>query len=77
MVDVIKIIREYELEIHYCLDSTFVEAGIDSLMFVRLIVDIENEANITFPEEGLDLRRFKKLRDIEEYANYLIEKGQG
>ncbi|MDF2841822.1 MAG: hypothetical protein K0R00_248 [Herbinix sp.] len=43
---------------------------IDSLSFIKLVVDCENEFNIKFEDDMLDITCF---RTIEEFVNYIIK----
>ena len=45
------------------------DLGLNSFIFVKLIIKIEEEFDIDFDDEDLDLDNFKKFRNIVEYIN--------
>lgn len=46
----------------------FTDLGINSLIFLKLVVKLENEYNIIFSNEKLD---YKNFSDIDDLAGYI------
>lgn len=46
------------------------ELGVDSLVFIQILVDIESELNFQFKDEALDRSKYHLIKDI---ANEVIE----
>ena len=46
------------------MDSRFQELGLDSIEFVELIVEIEEEFGFEFTEEELNLERYYNIKDL-------------
>lgn len=65
-------LEKYGMKLENGLETKIKDAGIDSLIFVRLIIDIETEYEITFPDEGLNQKTYVVVGDIEKYANSLF-----
>lgn len=75
MIKVENMLEKYGIKLENGLETKIKDAGIDSLIFVRLIIDIETEYEITFPDEELNQKAYVVVGDIEKYANSLfIEK---
>lgn len=50
------------------------QLGFDSLLFVELVVEIENALDFEFDMNNLDINRLRKLCELKEIVNeYLIE----
>ncbi len=49
------------------------ELGINSLSFIRIVVEIEEKFNLEFEDGDLSYEKFSTIEDI---ANYIIEKNQ-
>lgn len=71
MIKVENMLEKYGIKLENGLETKIKDAGIDSLIFVRLIIDIETEYEITFPDEGLNQKLYVVVGDIEKYANSL------
>lgn len=53
----------------------FSMAGIDSMLFIQLIVEIEDELGFEFKDEDLDWNLYRTMSDlIEKIHQYTIEK---
>lgn len=50
--------------------------NIDSIIFIKIIVEIENEYNIEFEDEFLNYNQFDTLLNLSQYVEYLINKNQ-
>jgi acyl carrier protein len=55
------------------IDSTFEELGIDSLDGVNILFALENEFNISIPDEGV--QRLRTMRQMVEALDTLIVTG--
>ena len=56
------------------IDSTFEELGIDSLDGVNILFALENEFNISIPDEGV--QSIRSMRQMVEALDKLISGGQ-
>jgi acyl carrier protein len=56
------------------IDSTFEELGIDSLDGVNILFALENEFNISIPDEGM--QSLRTMRQMVEALEKLISGGQ-
>ncbi len=56
------------------IDSTFEELGIDSLDGVNILFALENEFNISIPDEGV--QSLRTMRQMVEALENLISRGQ-
>lgn len=63
--DIIKLFFDQNYSIES--DKTFVEMGINSLQYINIIVEVENEFSIEFPDDFLQDIAFKTIRDFCEY----------
>ena len=54
------------------MDENLKNIGFNSLIFVKLVVSIEDTFQFTFDDEMLDYNRFKTLRDISDYIQARI-----
>lgn len=45
-------------------DTSLLELGINSVSFIKAVVAIENEFDLEFQDENLDLARFRTYGDI-------------
>jgi acyl carrier protein len=52
-------------------DTNLEEYGLDSFIYLRLVVAIENEFQIEFDDEALDFRNFSTIKSL---ASYIAEK---
>jgi acyl carrier protein len=43
--------------------------GINSIMFIKIVVDLEKEFNIEFDDEMLDVQKFISLETLYEYID--------
>jgi acyl carrier protein len=54
-------------------DGNLIELGIDSLNFIRLIVELEDDLNIVIQDEDIKLDNFTSINDIidllQKYVN--------
>lgn len=48
-------------------EDNLVENGLDSLNFVKLIVDLEEEYGVTIEDEELLIENFNSVKDIVKY----------
>jgi len=49
------------------LDSSIDEIGINSISFIKIIVDIENIFNIEIPDDQLNKEYFNTIKDLYEF----------
>jgi acyl carrier protein len=54
------------------LDDNLAEAGLNSLKFIRIVVDLEEEFGFEFAEE--DLVNFEKFNTLRNIAAYIEDK---
>jgi acyl carrier protein len=54
------------------MDENLKNIGFNSLIFVKLVVSIEDTFQFTFDDEMLDYNRYKTLRDISDYIQARI-----
>lgn len=47
----------------------FTDLGINSLIFLKLVVKLENEYNIIFANEKLDYKNFSNIDDLAGYID--------
>jgi len=59
-----------EIELEYELKSL----GINSILFIKTTVYIEDEFGIEFPDEDLDFNRFITIKDLCDYVSSKYEK---
>ena len=52
----------------YAIDEVLFENGIDSIVMIEIIVNIENTLNIEFEPDVMHYRTFKSIRTISEYV---------
>ena len=57
------------------IDSTFEELKIDSLDGINILFALENEFNISIPDEGA--KNIRTVRDMAEGVRLLVEQGGG
>lgn len=50
-------------------DDDLTDLGINSLLFVKIAVALENEFDIEFTDEDLDIQKFKTVGDIVGYVD--------
>lgn len=49
---------------------TFTEAGIDSMLFIQLIIEIEDTFGFEFEDEDLDLSLYSTMNDLINKTEY-------
>ena len=54
------------------MDENLKNIGFNSLIFVKLVVSIEDTFQFTFDDEMFDYNRYKTLRDISDYIQARI-----
>lgn len=52
----------------FWMDFEFIDIGINSITFIKIIIDIENEFNIEFSDEDLDYNKFSNLGSLVLYV---------
>lgn len=55
------------------IDQKFIDIGINSVIFVKLVVNIEKEYGFEFRDEDLNLENFQSLRSIINYVHSRID----
>lgn len=60
-----KILPSINLEIK--VGDTLQDIGIDSINFVKLVIELEETFGVAFDEEMLSIRRFERITDIADY----------
>lgn len=66
IIDIIK--GECALDEDITIDTYISDLSLDSLSFIRIIVEIENTFNIEFDIETLDKKAWNTVGDIIEYV---------
>ncbi len=56
------------------LESDLSSIGLNSVIFIKIVVDLENEFDIEFANEDLEYGRFKNINDICDYISNKFEK---
>ncbi len=54
------------------IDEKIVETGINSIMFIKIIVALEMEFGIEFEDGNLDISKFITIRDLAKYIESQI-----
>lgn len=57
-------------------DSNLREMGINSIIFIKLVVAIEIEFEIEFKDEDLKSDKFNKVQDVVEYVQARVDMKQ-
>lgn len=57
-------LRDMLLQNEINLDDRFEEVGINSISFIKFIVELEKEFRFKFEYEELDVNKYETLRDI-------------
>lgn len=77
---IFKIAREtFELENkieNLTCDLYLKDFGINSLLFIKLLVSLENEFDIEFDHASLDYNKLKTINEISNYINIMLSKKQ-
>lgn len=68
------IIKQFGAELLKYLDLEPLNQNIDSLSFVQLLVQIEQEFDIIFDDEYLNMDNFQTYSSLCEYVTKLVEK---
>jgi len=55
------------------LDDRFSDIGLDSITFIKMIIDIENEFEFEFDDEMLTIRKYPFIRTMVEYVESKIK----
>lgn len=53
-------------------DDKIMETGINSIIFIKIIVGLETEFGIEFGDESLDISKFVIIRDLAKYIESQI-----
>lgn len=63
----------YEIapEMEVTLESRLIDLGINSIGFIKIIVEVENEYDFEFNDLDLD---FKKYVTIKDFCDYILKK---
>ncbi|MCP1132763.1 acyl carrier protein [Paenibacillus polysaccharolyticus] len=62
------------IEIEISMETNLIQAGVNSISFIKLVILIENEFNISFDEERLDISYFPTIKDIVGYIESELNK---
>ncbi len=60
-----------ELKEHLKVSSDLTDIGLNSLFFIKLVVQLEDEFDIIFDDEKLDYKSFANLDELTRYVNSL------
>ena len=69
---ILKLVREKLEREDITAESKLDEAGVDSLMYVELLVDIEDMFGMEFEDEKVSYKEMNCVRDIAEYVKSRI-----
>lgn len=62
------ILKDSSVEEYLLNDDDLISIGLNSIKFIRLVVEIEKEFNLEFEDDMLDYTNFKSLEDLSEYV---------
>lgn len=65
-----EVVTDKEIELECELSSL----GVNSVIFVKSVVEIENEFEIEFDDNDLNFNNFKVIKDLCDYVGNKIEK---
>lgn len=51
------------------IDDELVNVGLDSFIFIKLVVTMEKEFGFEFDDDALEVSRFPTMKDLIEYIN--------
>ncbi len=60
-----------ELKEHLKESSDLTDIGVNSMFFIKLVVELEDEFDITFDDEKLDYESFSDLDELSIYVDSL------
>jgi acyl carrier protein len=49
------------------LDTKLLELDLDSITFIRLVVNVESELKIEFDDDALSIDKYETLKDLNDY----------
>ena len=55
------------------LESELSSIGLNSVIFIKIVVDLESEFDIEFANEDLEYGKFKDIQDICDYISNKLE----
>jgi len=58
------------------LDTAFSSAGLDSMIFIKIVVALETEFEFEFDDEKLLITEFPTVRSMVEYVEFKIQPSQ-
>ncbi|GAE86719.1 acyl carrier protein [Acetivibrio straminisolvens] len=72
LISILKEQFDVDLNSSIKLEDTLSSLNINSISFIRLVVELEKEFNIEFQDEIMDVSNFKTIKSLVEYIE---EKG--
>lgn len=73
LVIIKKQIEDTAQDVKIGLESELSSIGLNSVIFIKIVVDLENEFDIEFANEDLEYGRFKNIQDICDYISNKLE----
>lgn len=55
-------------EIQFLVSDSLLKLGLNSITFIKLVIEIEKEFDIEFDDDALD---FEKYNSVDEFCNYV------
>lgn len=55
------------------MDMDIAEKGVNSLIFIKLIVILETEFEVEFDDSELDITKYRTLNDLADYIENMME----
>ena len=75
-VDLLNILNDGAFEIHD-INEKMIDAGMDSMMYIELIVTIEDYYEVQFADEMLSIASYETFADLQMYVQKLVDLKEG
>ena len=73
LVIIKKQIEDTVQDVKIGLESELSSIGLNSVIFIKIVVDLESEFDIEFANEDLEYGKFKDIQDICDYISNKLE----
>jgi len=71
-----KYFKETNLYEYFSENDDLLAINLNSLIFIRIVIDLEEAFEIEFEDEGLDFEQFLSLEKLVIYINKLLEQNE-